>query len=320
MAERGARPPIVVSGHAELIADRGKAASSDEFFRCAPFLRAEGATHTLRVSDGVAEARLPVIVRVVPGGDRSDAVSPYGYPGGEHAGAPLDAGAVDWSATGLVTLFVRDRIGEPACFAGATERGRVQVVDAARPPAVRKTYRNEIRRNRRLGYETERRLGPEATEPELEALWRLYTETMERAGAGRRYFFDIDYFAEVARSDRCWLLLTRAPDSRPAAAALAVLSDGMLHYFLSGSADDFREHSPTKSTLDELIGMASELGLPLNLGGGAVPGDGLEDFKRGFANAEASFHTHEVVCDVDAYAELVADRAATEFFPAYRAP
>ena len=46
-----------------------------------------------------------------------------------------------------------------------------------------------------------------------------------------------------------------------------------------------------------MIELAAELGVTLNLGGGVRPGDGLEDFKRGFANGELPFRTHEIVCD-----------------------
>jgi hypothetical protein len=60
--------------------------------------------------------------------------------------------------------------------------------------------------------------------------------------------------------------------------------------------------------------------MPLNLGGGLAPGDGLERFKRGFANSEAPFRTHQVVCDPHAYEELARSRPAGDFFPAYRAP
>jgi hypothetical protein len=58
----------------------------------------------------------------------------------------------------------------------------------------------------------------------------------------------------------------------------------------------------------------------MNLGGGVVPGDSLEAFKRGFSNAELPFHTHEIVCDPGAYRELSGDRKDTGFFPLYRAP
>ena len=60
------------------------------------------------------------------------------------------------------------------------------------------------------------------------------------------------------------------------------------------------------------------MGLPLNLGGGVKPGDGLEEFKRGFANRELPFRTHELICDSRAYAELVAGREDDGFFPLYR--
>jgi hypothetical protein len=68
-----------------------------------------------------------------------------------------------------------------------------------------------------------------------------------------------------------------------------------------------------------MIDLADDLDVPLNLGGGVAAGDGLERFKRGFANAEAPFVTHEVVCDPTAYEELSAGREAGDFFPAYRA-
>ena len=65
---------------------------------------------------------------------------------------------------------------------------------------------------------------------------------------------------------------------------------------------------------------AEELGLPMNLGGGVHPGDGLEEFKRGFTNRELHFRTHEIVCDLGLYAELSEGRADEGFFPLYRSP
>ena len=67
-----------------------------------------------------------------------------------------------------------------------------------------------------------------------------------------------------------------------------------------------------------MIELAGELGVTLNLGGGLRPGDGLEDFKRGFANGELPFHTHEIVCDPGAYERLSEGREDAGFFPVYR--
>jgi hypothetical protein len=115
-------------------------------------------------------------------------------------------------------------------------------------------------------------------------------------------------------------LITVAPDGRPAAGAIVAESDGVLHYYLGGTAEGMLEHSPFKSTVAAMIDLARERELPLNLGGGLTPDDALDHFKRGFANSSAPFYTHELICDRDAYDRLSAGRdGASGFFPLYRA-
>src|SRR5262249_39776678 len=136
---------------ATLIEDEGAAAAdAGEFFRSPSFLEAEAATHSL-VIDGGAGLRLPLIVRSIEGTSRMDALSPYGYPGAAGAaGDPPDPAEIDWSATGLVSIFVRDRIGDTPCFAGGTVRSHVHVADGE--GGVRKRLREQIRRNQRRGW------------------------------------------------------------------------------------------------------------------------------------------------------------------------
>ncbi len=74
-----------------------------------------------------------------------------------------------------------------------------------------------------------------------------------------------------------------------------------------------------KNVVAALVELATEQGVPLNLGGGISRGDRLEEFKRGFANREQAWRTSEIVCDRGAYARLSAGREAGGFFPAYRA-
>jgi GNAT acetyltransferase-like protein len=306
---------------ARLIEDGGAAASDrGHFFRSPEFLRAEGATHTLAIEGAGAALRLPVIVRRIEGGDRLDAISPYGYPGAAEAPeAPPDPTEVDWSETGLVSLFVRDRIGERACLAGGTVRAEVQVAEGE--AGIRKRLREQIRRNERRGWTIESAPGPETGERGHAAFERAYAETMTRAGAAEHYFFSGDYFRELLSSPRALLLLARR-DAAPEAGAIAVASDRYLHYFLGGTADEALEDSPMKNLFAAMISLAGELGLPLNLGGGVRPGDSLDTFKRGFATGSAPFRTHEVICDAEAYAELSGGPDSTPhgFFPAYRAP
>jgi hypothetical protein len=70
-----------------------------------------------------------------------------------------------------------------------------------------------------------------------------------------------------------------------------------------------------------MISLGGELGLPVSLGGGVTPGDSLDEFKRGFASGQAAWHTHELICEPEAYEELSsgAGEAPEGFFPAYRA-
>jgi hypothetical protein len=142
---------------------------------------------------------------------------------------------------------------------------------------------------------------------------------MRRAGAAERYFFGEDYYRAILGFHRSWLVSARAPEGQVGAAAIAATSDGLLHYFLGGTAEASLEQSPFKTVVVAMLDLADELGLPLNLGGGVEPGDGLERFKRGFANAALPFNTHEIVCDRDEYARLSAGIDAGGFFPAYRA-
>jgi hypothetical protein len=318
----------------ELIADRGAAAESDEFFRSRPFLDAEGVTHTLRLEAGGTELVAPLIVREIPGTDAHDAISPYGYPGvvpanaewtvdapmgGSTVHSAIQAAEVDWSATGLVSVFLRHTLGSPP-LTGASERNVVQIADPELAPKSRASDRNQINKNRRAGYEVVLVPGPETSAAQRAGFLAAYEQTMRRAAAAERYFFGAAYFERLFESDRSWLAFATAPAGKVAAASLAVRSDGFLHYYLSGSADAHLRDSPMKSIVAALVEHSAALGLPLNLGGGISPGDRLEEFKRGFANREQSWHTSELVCDREAYDRLSAGRDPGGFFPAYRAP
>ncbi|HEY2335150.1 MAG TPA: GNAT family N-acetyltransferase [Solirubrobacterales bacterium] len=315
---------------AELIEDRGEAASGGEFFRSRPFLDAEGVTHTLRIAAADAELLAPLIVREIDGSAERDAISPYGYPGivdasdidharvGPMSDALLAPAAIEFSTVGLVTVFLRHTLGDPP-LSGATERNVVQIADPALPQKSRGSDRNQINKNLRRGYELQLVPGPETTAPQRAGFLAAYEQTMRRTGAGERYFFAAAYFDRILESAQTWLALALAPGGGIAAASIAARSDGYLHYYLSGSADSHLRDSPMKNVVASLVELSAELALPLNLGGGIARGDRLEEFKRGFANRELPWLASEVVCDAAAYARLSEGREAGGFFPAYRA-
>lgn len=310
-----------MSARAELIEDGGTAASGDEFFRSPQFLQAEGVTHTLRISSAGAELLAPLIVREIEGTNERDAISPYGYPGlvERSRGGVLDPESIDFSATALVTIFLRHTLGDPP-LTGSSERNVVQIADPALPAKSRGSDRNQINKNLRHGYELNLVPGPETSAPQRAGFLAAYEQTMRRTNAAERYFFAAAYFDRILESPRTWLALAEAPDGTIAAASIAASSDGYLHYYLSGSADSHLRDSPMKNVVASLVELAGELGEPLNLGGGISRGDRLEEFKRGFANRELPWHTSEIVADRTAYEHLAAPALGGGFFPAYRAP
>lgn len=315
------------AARAELIDDCGQAAASDQFFRSPELLGAEGVTHTLRIEvEGGEETEplellAPLIVREIGDGPERDAISPYGYPGLSRSGR-VDPGEVDFSATGLVSAFVRHTLEEPPPLAGSQERNVVQIADPALPTKSRPSDRNQINKNLRNGYAMRLVPGPETAPEERAGFLEAYEQTMRRAGAGERYFFGAAYFDRVLKADGTWLALALSPEGAVAAASIAARSDGYLHYYLSGSVDSRLSDSPMKNVVARLVEHSAELGLPLNLGGGLSRGDRLEEFKRGFANREQAWHTSELVCDRAAYERLSAGHGGVtgDFFPAYRAP
>jgi hypothetical protein len=258
-----------------------------------------------------------VIVRDVPGTDARDATSPYGYPG--LAGPlSLDPASIDWSATDLVSVFIRHALG-PSPLTGASERNVVQIADPGLPPKSRPSDRRQVRRNLEAGYELELVPGADAGAEQRAGFRDVYEQTMRRAGAAEHYFFGSAYFDRILEAPRTWLVLANAPGGALAAASIATVSDGYLHYYLSGSADSYLRDSPMKNVVARLVQHAGELGLPLNLGGGISPGDALEEFKRGFANRQLTWLTSELICDPQRYEQLSKGRDAGEYFPAYRA-
>jgi GNAT acetyltransferase-like protein len=327
-----------VSARAELIEDRGESAVDDHFFRSRPFLDAEGTTHTLRIETDEGDLLAPLVVRQIPGTLERDAVSPYGYPGLVVGGrgdpvrtlsrrrpvgvAPtpptLDPSGIDFSGTGLISVFLRHTLG-PSPLTDATERNVVQIADPALPAKSRPSDRRQVRRNLEAGYAIDLVPGPEAIAGQRAAFLAAYEQTMRRTGAADHYYFAPAYFDRILEADRTWLALATAPSGEIAAASIAAASDGFLHYYLSGSTDANLRDAPMKNVVTRLVEHSAELGLPLNLGGGISPGDALEEFKRGFANRRQAWLTSELVCDKEKYAQLSAGSDAAGFFPAYRA-
>lgn len=157
----------------------------------------------------------------------------------------------------------------------------------------------------------------------------LYTETMKRRGADKRWLFSFDYFDSYVHevgADRMAFLFAYGTGHVISVASMILFGGAYAHYQFTGN-----EAPPTRGANDKLIMEAARLARRagcswLLLGGGTTsePDDPLLQFKSGFSKHRFPARTYSRIFDADAYADLcrAAGRdpaAAAGFFPAYRA-
>ena len=107
------------------------------------------------------------------------------------------------------------------------------------------------------------------------------------------------YFDRVLEADRTWLALATAPGGELAAASIAAVSDGYLHYYLSGSADSHLRDSPMKNVVARLVELRPSWPCRSTSAAASPPATRLEEIKRGFANRQEPWHTSEIICNQD---------------------
>jgi GNAT superfamily N-acetyltransferase len=302
----------------------------------------DGEARALYVQDGPAAMLLPLIIRCIPGGDRCDAVSPYGYPGPltsgtsapEFLSAALAAGLTTLRNEGIVSVFVRLHpllnasppvgVGEVVLH-GDTVSIDLTLPREARLALMRHNHRRDIGRAVRKGLRA--RMDPDFVR--YDTFKQLYRDTMVRRAASPYYLFEDAYFDRLreALDGRLHLCLVEE-DAAVAAAGLFVETDGIVQFHLAGADEAFRRLEPSKLMVDFAADWASARGNRyLHLGGG-VGGvnDSLLYYKAGFSPLRHAFRTLHAVVDEAEYDRLVAAHEVrtpaspeAEFFPRYRA-
>ena len=310
----------------------------------------EGGTPTAFFAENDDTALLiPLIIRDLPPSlsaplDWRDATTPYGY------ACPIVAGRVDAEsvspfiasfrdagrAAGLVTAFFRlhplltlpDEIFTPF---GALEKSGVTVyIDLQRSSAE---LWSDTRRDHRTGVRKLQSAGYVATVDDwsrYDEFIQAYRQTMERVGASDFYFFSDEYFADLraALEGRLHLCTVSSPTGEFAAGGLFCVTDGMVQYHLSSTADAHVGVAPSKLMLDHMRGWAQErANTVLHLGGGlGGREDSLFQFKAGFSPLRADFRTFRMVLDASRYEMLIDqwkalspdDQTTSDYFPRYR--
>src|SRR5690606_4139592 len=158
---------------------------------------------------------------------------------------------------------------------------------------------------------------------------KIYTETMQHLNASDFYFFDQDYFLNLAKNlpDRL-LLITAFDQDKPIAASIYTLcpESQIMQYHLGGTLDTYRDLQPAKliTHVARTWGRENKYSL-LHLGGGLGASlDSLYEYKKGFSSNEHLFKTHRIVVNQDIYIKLLDQNGEvgdlTKFFPLYRKP
>lgn len=288
---------------------------------------------------------LPLLLRPIPehlAAPRGwrDALTPYGYPSPLMRGG--DESALRFFMEAFVSAARREEIvsaflrlhpllplppGVVESFGALVLHGETVYIDLTRTPeeiwqGVRENHRRDIRKLQRAGF----RVAFDDWSLK-EDFARIYRQTMSRLRAESFYCFQNDYFREIrdCLGERIHLAAVLSPEGDVAAAALFVLTNGIVEYHLGGTAEEYLCRAPSKLIFDFAWRWAREEGAKfLHLGGGlGGSNDSLYSFKAGFSRCTADFHTLRMIMDPERYSLLSASSTAppeepSGYFPTYR--
>jgi lipid II:glycine glycyltransferase (peptidoglycan interpeptide bridge formation enzyme) len=155
---------------------------------------------------------------------------------------------------------------------------------------------------------------------------------MERVGASSSYYFNRNYFLQLAEvlQEKLHLCIVES-DQQVACAGLFTECCGIVQYHLGGTRHQFLKQSPSTLMFDHVRYWAKARGNQVFHLGGGVGGakDSLHHFKAGFSQQRYQFSLLSLLLDEEKYQYLVALKAKqsetqpeqllkSSFFPAYR--
>jgi serine/alanine adding enzyme len=270
-------------------------------------------------------AVMAAIVREIPGSDRHDAITPYGY-GGPVGPAAFYGAYAEWcDRRGVVSTFIRFHPlfenfrdagpGIHAAISNPTVGWRLEGDLLAR---MHGKHRNTVRKALKGGVVVDA-----AFAPDLEPFAAMYARTMARQAAADYYFFPPLYWERLAGLGDRLVRFDAVAGGGVVASALCLRGDRWLHYHLGATDDAARDLGASNLLLYEAALWAQAEGLEeFHLGGGAGGRQSLYAFKQRFSpEGRREFWTGKAVHDETAYRELAGGAPVDfeGFFPAYRA-
>ena len=268
----------------------------------------------------VPEWRSWAIPRPIPGGGQ-DAMGVYPMTP-LATDADLEGGLARCRAAGLVSLvMVPDPLAapDPAALQRAFPICRPfkthYLIDRSAPFAPSRHHRERIRRGQRRC-----RIEPTSLARHLDGWRALYAELSAKRGIAGAAAFRPGYFEALA-ADPVICAFAAFVGDELAGMTLWFEHEGVVYNHLTASnAAGYANSANFALYAAAVEHFASGV---INLGGPAGMsdvGDGLAQFKAGFANARTQAWLCGAVLDDERYARLAAGRETGAYFPAYRAP
>ncbi|HET6455590.1 MAG TPA: GNAT family N-acetyltransferase, partial [Armatimonadota bacterium] len=164
----------------------------------------------------------------------------------------------------------------------------------------------------------------------LDEFIRIYNDTMDRKHADPEYYFGRFFFEYLMNdmSDVTHLFICKDGE-RVCGVGMYIKCNGTVHFYLSGTEEDYIRKSPSKLLTDFVRRWAVNKGCRMfHMGAGdRTQRDSLWDFKMAFGGREHEYSTWRHVVDPGAYQDVcrrVVESAGVDpddsYFPKYRHP
>lgn len=277
-----------------------------------------------------------------------DIVSPYGYPGILWSQAAANTPEFLELAVNQLIFALRDRqicsaflrlhpilnqgLHEVLPLGLCQVSGETVSIDLSLSTSeiwhqTRPEHRNHINRCKRHGFTAKM----VKLEEYIDKFMSIYHETMNRVEAKNYFYFDYNYFENLAKLHNNIYLCLIELNNQIACAGIFTECCEIVQYHLGGTKSEFLKQAPSKLMFDYVRFWAKERGNKfLHLGGGVGSAkDSLYNFKAGFSKQRHLFLTLRLITDTEKYNSLVELRAKSlkteaqnllesNFFPAYR--
>jgi lipid II:glycine glycyltransferase (peptidoglycan interpeptide bridge formation enzyme) len=180
--------------------------------------------------------------------------------------------------------------------------------------------RTAIRKAVKTGVSISEDVGPD----EVNAFFEIYQKEMERKADSNHYFFNREFFHELATTmgDKFKYFLAYY-EGKLCGGTIIYFGESTVYDFLMATSLQYWKYQPNNILLDYAVKWAKSKGFKLfDLMGGR---EGVFKFKSSFSSLRSKFYTGKKIYNPEIYSELekiskkiAHNKFRTEFFPVYR--